>query len=572
LAQALALPRRIHDLGTMTMSTPLHLALAALAGVSAAPLDDAVLNLPGYGMPPSAQWSGFLNASAAEPGTMLHYWYAQVEAPAEPAEAPVVLWLNGGPGSSSILGMMQEQGPLLINATGGLMRNPYAWTKQANLLILESPGGVGYSYCAAMKTGGNCANTDISTAAAARAALQDFFTSKFPELRSNSFFITGESYAGVYIPTLTEEILLHAPEINIKGIAVGDPCTDVKSQSESMDMLWYSHKNGFVPDDDFDFLWNTCNYRRPSFLARGSWLREASGWAAAPPLVKASSPPLDATTAAKCQTAFRRYLATTSKGMSQEWPHAYINNLDLFTDASALDWSLPGTENYYQAQWMNSPEVKKALHLESSPAAQWPGPSEGWKYTSSYAACNADAPEGTESMIDFYRRIAPKLDTTIVFNGDVDPCVSYEGTRVAIQKIGFAVLAGGAYRPWFFDKKGASIETFMEKPSLFGPDLELRDAGAQFGGHVVDYENSLSFATVHGSGHMVPQFRPQAAEMLLHRLLSGSSFSPLLPTDEELGSMTQAQFDAAVDDWTQAAKDYATAVSPPPAAHGVFVV
>ena len=69
--------------------------------------------------------------------------YSQKEgdATASGAGAPVVLWLNGGPGSSSILGMLQEMGPLLINATGGLMANPYAWTKQANLLVLESPAG-----------------------------------------------------------------------------------------------------------------------------------------------------------------------------------------------------------------------------------------------------------------------------------------------------------------------------------------------------------------------------------------------------------------------------------------------
>jgi cathepsin A (carboxypeptidase C) len=38
-------------------------------------------------------------------------------------------------------------------------------------------------------------------------------------------------------------------------------------------------------------------------------------------------------------------------------------------------------------------------------------------------------------MIDFYRRIAPQLRTTIVFNGDTDPCVSYEGTRTAIKQV-----------------------------------------------------------------------------------------------------------------------------------------
>ena len=76
------------------------------------------------------------------------------------------------------------------------MANPYAWTKQANLLILESPGGVGFSYCAAMLEKGNCHNTDISTAAAARAAIQDFYV-KFPELLGSPFYITGESYAGV---------------------------------------------------------------------------------------------------------------------------------------------------------------------------------------------------------------------------------------------------------------------------------------------------------------------------------------------------------------------------------------
>jgi serine carboxypeptidase-like clade 1 len=460
------------------------------------------------------------------------------------------LWLNGGPGSSSLLGMMQEQGPLLINATGGLMQNPYAWTKQANLLALESPGGVGFSYCAAMKTGGNCKNTDISTAKAARAALQDFFKNKFPELRSNDFFITGESYAGVYIPTLTKQILDHAPEINIKGIAVGDPCTDTPSQAQSMDMLWYAHKHGFVIDADYEFLWNNCSHRYPAFLARGSWQREEGRWAAAPPPKRSAL--TDSVLEQTCTIAHRRFLATTSKGISQGWDNAYINELDLFTDAAALDWTLPGTENYYNAQYLNRADVRKALHVENAPAKTWPGPPAGWEYKSDYNACN-NAPNN-QSMIEFYRYIAPKLETTIVFNGDVDPCVSYEGTRTAIEKVGFAVLPGGSYRPWFYDKTAATEKTLEEKPNLFGPNLELLAAGAQFGGQVVNYEHNLSFVTVHGSGHMVPQFRPQSAERLLNRLLSGRTFTPSLATDKELGAMSNSEFESFVDKWTNKAK------------------
>jgi len=222
------------------------------------------------------------------------------------------------------------------------------------------------------------------------------------------------------------------------------------------------------------------------------------------------------------------------------------------TDAAALDWTLPGTENYYNAHWLNRRDVKNALHVESSPAKKWPGPPAGWEYHSSYNACN-DAP-GKQSMVDFYRYIAPKLKTTIVFNGDVDPCVSYEGTRTAIEKVGFAVIPGGSYRPWFYDKKAADLKTLLEKPNLFGPNLELLNAGAQFGGQVVNYEHNLSFATVHGSGHMVPQFRPQAAERLLSRLLSGSEWAPLLATDKQLVAMTDTQFEAFVDTWTDEAK------------------
>lgn len=198
-----------------------------LGAASATWMDDFIDELPGYGKTPTPHFSGFLDASDGcdtatnGPVCQLHYWLALAEH--EPASAPVVLWLNGGPGSSSILGFLQEEGPLLINATGGLMENPWSWTKYVNLMALEAPIGVGYSYCSRQKDQGKpCVNTDRYTASASRAALVDFFTTKFPEFATNDFFITGESYAGVYIPTLTKEILDHS-DLNLKGIAVGDP-------------------------------------------------------------------------------------------------------------------------------------------------------------------------------------------------------------------------------------------------------------------------------------------------------------------------------------------------------------
>ena len=66
---------------------------------------------------------------------------------------------------------------------------------------------------------------------------------------------------------------------------VGDPCTETVSQNESMDMLWYAHKAGFVPDDDFDFLWKSCGVRQPALLAQRRWERRAGSWMTSEPTV-----------------------------------------------------------------------------------------------------------------------------------------------------------------------------------------------------------------------------------------------------------------------------------------------
>ena len=89
---------------------------------------------------------------------------------------------------------------------------------------------------------------------------------------------------------------------------------------------------------------------------------------------------------------------------------------------------------------------------------------------------------------------------------------------------------------------------------LFGPSLSLQDGGAQYGGSIVNYEHGLAFATVHGSGHMVPTFRPRAGLQLLAHVVQNTSFAPGVPKDSKLAAMSDDGFEAFLNDWVETAK------------------
>src|SRR5690348_1252000 len=105
--------------------------------------NDQVLYMPGINPQPNFNhYSGYLQG---RPGNHLHYWF--IESQNNPSTDPVVLWLNGGPGCSSLAGLFQEHGPFRVNPDGKtLTYNNYSWNQIANVLYLESPAGVGFSY------------------------------------------------------------------------------------------------------------------------------------------------------------------------------------------------------------------------------------------------------------------------------------------------------------------------------------------------------------------------------------------------------------------------------------------
>ena len=92
-----------------------------------------------------------------------------------------------------------------IDGIPQIFYNPYSWTKMANIVWLESPKGVGFSYCDGAKSSSECVNTDESTSLDAYEFLVNFFNA-FPEYKANRFYITGESYAGIYIPMMMDQI------------------------------------------------------------------------------------------------------------------------------------------------------------------------------------------------------------------------------------------------------------------------------------------------------------------------------------------------------------------------------
>jgi cathepsin A (carboxypeptidase C) len=113
-----------------------------------------------------------------------------------------------------------------------MIRNPFSWTKFANILIVDSPPPVGFSYCTQEGPSGkgtSCGPWNDSLVATANANLIVSFFQDYPQFLSNDFYITGESYAGVYVPIIAEALLgrADAKDIKLKGIATGDGCLGV---------------------------------------------------------------------------------------------------------------------------------------------------------------------------------------------------------------------------------------------------------------------------------------------------------------------------------------------------------
>lgn len=167
-------------------------------------------------------YSGLLTVDDKYNSNMFFWFFPAEESP---GYAPVVLWLQGGPGASSLFGLFAENGPFQFDGHNKLQKRNYTWSRTHNLIYIDNPVGTGFSYT---DNDEGYANNEKDVGRNLHEAVQQIYELfEFSDL--GGFWIAGESYAGKYIPALAHHIYKVKPvrvNIPLQGIAIGNGFSD----------------------------------------------------------------------------------------------------------------------------------------------------------------------------------------------------------------------------------------------------------------------------------------------------------------------------------------------------------
>ncbi|CAN1248366.1 Serine carboxypeptidase-like 25 [Linum perenne] len=426
--------------------------------------EDRISELPGQPKVKFKQYSGYVTVDEVA-GRALFYWLTEVPASSHPSSKPLVVWLNGGPGCSSVAyGASEEVGPFRINNTAsGLYLNKYSWNSVANILFLETPAGVGFSYSNhssdLLDTG------DIRTATDSLQFLLHWLD-RFPRYKDRQLFLTGESYAGHYVPQLARQILLHNKISNNPFINVGNAVTDNYYDNLGTVTYWWSH--AMISDSSYRKLINSCNFRKEkeSDECESSYSYAMDQEFGNIDQYNIYAPPCN------------RSDGTTTRH-SIRLPHLPRHH-KITRQLSGYD---PCTEKYAEIYY-NRPDVQRALHANTT--------NLDYKWTSCSEVLNRNWNDTEVSILPIYRQMIAAGVRVWVFSGDVDSVVPVTATRYSLAQLKLPTEV--AWYPWYVNK--------------------------QVGGWTEVYKG-VTFATVRGAGHEVPLFKPKAALQLLKSFLKG---------------------------------------------------
>ncbi|XP_012479604.1 serine carboxypeptidase-like 45 [Gossypium raimondii] len=427
-------------------------------------LFDRISRLPGQPKVGFQQYAGYVTVDKRKQRALFYYF---AEAEVDPASKPLVLWLNGGPGCSSLgVGAFSENGPFRPSGEV-LVKNEYSWNREANMVYLEAPVGVGFSYSA--DDSSYEAVNDKITARDNLVFLQNWFL-KFPQYKNRSLFITGESYAGHYIPQLAE--LMHQFNkkeklFNLKGIALGNPVLEFATDFNSRAEFFWSH--GLISDSTYKLFTTSCNYSRyVSEYYRGN------------------VSPICSRVMGQVSTETSRFVdkydVTLDVCIS-----SVLSQSEILTTQQVGDTIDVCVEDE-TVNYLNRQDVQKALHARLVGVHKWAVCSS----VLDYELLDLEIP-----TITIVGRLVKAGIPVMVYSGDQDSVIPLTGSRKLVNQLAeeLGLKTTVPYRVWF--------------------------EGQQVGGWTQAYGNILSFATIRGASHEAPFSQPERSLVLFKAFLEG---------------------------------------------------
>ncbi|CAK4289424.1 unnamed protein product [Aphanomyces euteiches] len=407
----------------------------------------------------------------------LFYWLVHSEN--DPKNDPLVLWLNGGPGCSSLAGLFTELGPFVVEGDLSVKRNKYAWNRKTNMVFLELPAGVGFSK---PLLDSSQYNEEFTTDRAYE--FLELFFEHYPTYHNRPFYIIGESYAGRYIPFLVHK-LVTAPikNVTLAGFSIGNPATDDKVDGNALMDFYYTHA-----------LISRQNYQRTTTYCVGEEIRYCLSSA-------------ERECSKECADALHAGIVQVDKQALN--PYNIYGDVCLLENgqAKALHYTLHESsilprgdigpcQDVFTRAYLQLSSVQKALHVQGDHIL--------WN------DCNHNVTRmysRSRSALQLYPRILSAGLKALIYSGDADSVVNFIGTE-----------------RWITDE-GLNLTLLDDWKAWFGPDKQLA-------GYSQVYTN-LTFKTVKGAGHMVAAVRPLHALYMFECFIFGddtcSSF--MYPSD-----------------------------------------
>ncbi|KAK9275419.1 hypothetical protein L1049_022683 [Liquidambar formosana] len=413
------------------------------------------------------QYSGYVTVDETY-GKALFYWF--FEATQKPAEKPLLLWLNGGPGCSSIgFGEAQELGPFLVKEGPILKFNNYTWNKAANLLFLDAPAGVGFSY--SNTTLGTLG--DNTTALDSHTFLLNWFK-RFPQYKSNEFYISGESYAGHYVPQLAEVIFDENKKsnkdsyINLKGFMIGNALLDFETDQNGM--IDYAWGHAVISDGLYEAIKAKCNFSTPTLTAE--CMDVLSQYNAVYSIIDMYS--LYSPTCPLGRPFAKSTMETQTLAPKSLSAFEFLRKIPAGYDPCIMN---------HATAYFNRPDVQEALHANLTKIS--------YPWTLCSLKVNNAWTDFDFSILPIVRKLIDGGIRVWVFSGDTDGRVPVTSTRYTLNKLGLNITED--WTPWYNHR--------------------------EVGGWTITYEG-LSFITVRGAGHQVPTFAPKRSLQIIRHFLA----------------------------------------------------